>query len=92
MHVRVGVLSEVGELTLTSVQFDPVSGDSRIVLGNAVLDSIDQNKPFSIESVPQAELEQRNFESAEIFYERFGQFSCMTTAHLAACQFFRMRS
>ena len=76
---------------LSSVMFDPVSGDSRIVLGDAVLDFIDQNKPFSIESVPQAELEQRNFEPAEIFYERFVQFGCMTTAHLTECQFFRMR-
>ena len=68
--------------------FDPVSGDSRIVLGDAVLDFIDENKPLSIESVPQAELEQQHAVVPQINYRRYGRRSRITTYRLDACQYF----
>ena len=78
------VVSEVGELMLSSVMFDPFSGDSRIVLGDAVLDFIDQNKPFTIESVPQADLERQDCSVKEINYFRYKNHSLIATVHLDA--------
>ena len=78
------VVSEVGELMLSSVMFDPFSGDSRIVLGDAVLDFIDQNKPFTIESVPQADLERQDCSVKEINYFRYKNYSLIATVHLDA--------
>ena len=84
VYVSVCVVSEVGELMLSSVMFDPFSGDSRIVLGDAVLDFIDQNKPFTIESVPQADLERQDCSVKEINYFRYKNHSLIATVHLDA--------
>ena len=72
---------------MSSVSFDPVSGDSRVILGDAVLDYIHKTKPLTISSVPQRELENQG-RVPEIFYQRFGRRTRLTSNRLEAVHVF----
>ena len=74
-------------VVMSSVSFDPVSGDSRVILGDAVLDYIHKTKPLTISSVPQRELENQG-RVPEIFYQRFGRRTRLTSNRLEAVHVF----